>query len=187
MFCDAQRHTAFNNTDQRRFICIFDVIRPEYAAQTNHVCRWVLAQVLLTDCCMSSTSLWPRLVLCCPDVCLGAQLLVSWAGWLAGWLLHDCLIAGWLLHGCLVAKWFLHGCLVSGWLLHGCLIAGWFLHGCLVAGWRLHGCLVAGWCLHGCLIAGWFLHRCLVSGWLLHGCLFAGAVVPSCMLLLSLV
>jgi len=47
MFCDAQRHTAFNHSDETRFICLFDVIRPEYADQQNRVCSKVLAALVM--------------------------------------------------------------------------------------------------------------------------------------------
>jgi aspartyl/asparaginyl beta-hydroxylase (cupin superfamily) len=46
LFCDAHVHTAFNNTDQRRFVLILDVMRPEYASQTNAVCWRVWRAIL---------------------------------------------------------------------------------------------------------------------------------------------
>ncbi len=45
MFCDAHMHTAWNNTNQRRFIMIIDIIRPEYAARQRSICRDVLASI----------------------------------------------------------------------------------------------------------------------------------------------
>jgi aspartyl/asparaginyl beta-hydroxylase (cupin superfamily) len=47
IFCDAQTHMAWNQTDQRRVIMILDVVRPEYQHQTNTVCSNVLASSLL--------------------------------------------------------------------------------------------------------------------------------------------
>ncbi|EGD79976.1 hypothetical protein PTSG_10257 [Salpingoeca rosetta] len=47
MFCDAQRHSAFNQSDESRFICLFDVIRPEYQLQTTLVSSTVLAALLM--------------------------------------------------------------------------------------------------------------------------------------------
>lgn len=46
-FCDAQTHTAWNNTCERRLIMIVDVIRPEFAKQKNRVCAHVLASSVL--------------------------------------------------------------------------------------------------------------------------------------------
>lgn len=42
MFNDAHEHTAWNNTDEERYILSFDVIRPEYRGME----RWVSSQVL---------------------------------------------------------------------------------------------------------------------------------------------
>jgi aspartyl/asparaginyl beta-hydroxylase (cupin superfamily) len=42
MFNDALEHTAWNNTDEDRYILSFDVMRPEYVAAR----RWVSARVL---------------------------------------------------------------------------------------------------------------------------------------------
>lgn len=44
-FCDAQRHTAWNHTDEPRYVLIFDVIRPEFAAQTPWICAKVLGNL----------------------------------------------------------------------------------------------------------------------------------------------
>lgn len=44
-FCDAQRHTAWNKTDQPRYVLIFDVIRPQFAHQTPWICAKVLGNL----------------------------------------------------------------------------------------------------------------------------------------------
>lgn len=44
-FCDAQQHTAWNHTDEPRYILIFDVIRPEFAAQSQWICAKVLGNL----------------------------------------------------------------------------------------------------------------------------------------------
>eukprot|EP01147_Barroeca_monosierra_P011137 gene11137-3197_t len=46
LFCDAHYHTAFNNTDHRRFIVNFDVFRPEFAHREASVCARSLAAIL---------------------------------------------------------------------------------------------------------------------------------------------
>ncbi len=46
-FCDAQTHTAWNHTSQRRLILITDVIRPEFAKQQNRICAHVLSSSVL--------------------------------------------------------------------------------------------------------------------------------------------
>jgi aspartyl/asparaginyl beta-hydroxylase (cupin superfamily) len=43
LFCDAHMHTAWNNTRDRRYILLFDVLRDEYAPQKNAICSHVLA------------------------------------------------------------------------------------------------------------------------------------------------
>lgn len=45
-FCDAHQHTAFNNTDQPRFIVNFDVLRPEFADREVQVCAKALAAIM---------------------------------------------------------------------------------------------------------------------------------------------
>ncbi len=40
-FCDAQYHTAWNKTDQKRYVLIFDVIRPEFLDKTINICAKV--------------------------------------------------------------------------------------------------------------------------------------------------
>lgn len=47
LFCDAHIHTAWNNTDQRRLLFLFDVMRPEFVGQTRSVCANVLASITL--------------------------------------------------------------------------------------------------------------------------------------------
>jgi ornithine lipid ester-linked acyl 2-hydroxylase len=47
MFCDAQTHTAWNNTGEKRYIMILDIMRPQYAAQTKSICSRVLASIYL--------------------------------------------------------------------------------------------------------------------------------------------
>jgi aspartyl/asparaginyl beta-hydroxylase (cupin superfamily) len=42
IFNDAQEHTAWNNTDQDRYVISFDVMRPEYVKQRY----WIASQVL---------------------------------------------------------------------------------------------------------------------------------------------
>jgi len=46
VFCDAHNHTAFNHTDQARFIVNFDVMRPEFAAREAQICARVLASIM---------------------------------------------------------------------------------------------------------------------------------------------
>lgn len=46
-FCDAQTHTAWNQSTQRRLILIIDVVRPEFANQKNMVCAHVLASSVM--------------------------------------------------------------------------------------------------------------------------------------------
>jgi aspartyl/asparaginyl beta-hydroxylase (cupin superfamily) len=45
IFCDAHEHTAWNNTDKRRYILVIDVMRPEYEAQRLAVAARVLASI----------------------------------------------------------------------------------------------------------------------------------------------
>jgi|SRR5947209_2152203 len=47
MFCDAQTHTAWNNTNSKRYIMIVDIMRPEYAARTKSICSRVLSAIYL--------------------------------------------------------------------------------------------------------------------------------------------
>jgi ornithine lipid ester-linked acyl 2-hydroxylase len=47
MFCDAHTHTAWNNTSEKRYIMILDIMRPEYASQTKTICSRVLAAIYL--------------------------------------------------------------------------------------------------------------------------------------------
>jgi hypothetical protein len=43
LFCDAHPHTAWNNTGEKRYILLLDVIRSEYASDKKDVCSRVLA------------------------------------------------------------------------------------------------------------------------------------------------
>ena len=43
LFCDAHPHTAWNNTTEKRYILLLDVIRPEYVSRKKDVCSRVLA------------------------------------------------------------------------------------------------------------------------------------------------
>lgn len=45
LFTDAHQHTAWNKTKENRFILLFDIIKPEYLAQKNEICRSVLAML----------------------------------------------------------------------------------------------------------------------------------------------
>jgi aspartyl/asparaginyl beta-hydroxylase (cupin superfamily) len=47
MFSDAHYHTTWNNTDERRFVLVFDIIRDEYAANKTMVCAKVLGGLSL--------------------------------------------------------------------------------------------------------------------------------------------
>ena len=47
MFCDAHTHTAWNNSNEKRYIMILDVMRPEYAAQKKTICSRVLAAIYI--------------------------------------------------------------------------------------------------------------------------------------------
>jgi aspartyl/asparaginyl beta-hydroxylase (cupin superfamily) len=45
MFCDAHEHTAWNNTDQPRYILLLDVMRPEFAGRRKATAARVLASI----------------------------------------------------------------------------------------------------------------------------------------------
>ena len=47
MFCDAQLHTAWNNTNQKRYVMIIDIMRPEYGRQAKKISSNVLAAIVL--------------------------------------------------------------------------------------------------------------------------------------------
>ena len=47
LFCDARPHTAWNNTNDRRLVMIFDVMRDEFADRKDSVCAHVLADAAL--------------------------------------------------------------------------------------------------------------------------------------------
>ena len=45
MFTDAHQHTAWNKTNENRFILLFDIIKPEFKNRKNEICRSVLAML----------------------------------------------------------------------------------------------------------------------------------------------
>jgi aspartyl/asparaginyl beta-hydroxylase (cupin superfamily) len=45
MFCDAHNHTAWNNTDQKRYIMIIDVMRPDFVSKKIAISSRVLASI----------------------------------------------------------------------------------------------------------------------------------------------
>lgn len=47
MFSDAHMHTTWNNTDERRFMLILDVIQPQFADKGNWVCASSLAALTI--------------------------------------------------------------------------------------------------------------------------------------------
>ncbi len=47
MFSDAHYHTAWNDSNERRFVMVFDIIRPEYAGHKNKICAKVLGALSL--------------------------------------------------------------------------------------------------------------------------------------------
>ena len=47
MFCDAHQHTAWNNTDQNRYIMVIDVFRPEFQPRRREVISRVLTAITL--------------------------------------------------------------------------------------------------------------------------------------------
>jgi aspartyl/asparaginyl beta-hydroxylase (cupin superfamily) len=47
MFCDAHEHTAWNNTDRKRYILVVDVMRPEFVHLKRSVASQVLASIKL--------------------------------------------------------------------------------------------------------------------------------------------
>jgi len=51
VFCDAYEHTAWNNTGRNRYVMVFDVMRPQFSAQTRYVSSRVLASIYLTTWC----------------------------------------------------------------------------------------------------------------------------------------
>jgi ornithine lipid ester-linked acyl 2-hydroxylase len=42
-FCDAHEHTAWNETNERRTVLVFDVMRPEYQSRQTWICANVLS------------------------------------------------------------------------------------------------------------------------------------------------
>lgn len=47
MFSDAHLHTTWNNSDERRFVLVFDIVRPEYSNDSKLVCAKSLAALSL--------------------------------------------------------------------------------------------------------------------------------------------
>lgn len=47
VFCDANKHTAWNNTSKPRFILMFDVIREEFLVREKMICANVLGSLFL--------------------------------------------------------------------------------------------------------------------------------------------
>jgi len=47
LFSDAHRHTVWNDTDGRRFVLVFDVMRPEFAAKKWWMCAQSLAALTI--------------------------------------------------------------------------------------------------------------------------------------------
>ncbi len=47
MFSDAHYHTAWNNSNDQRFVLVFDIVRDEYAHQKHSVCAKVLGALSL--------------------------------------------------------------------------------------------------------------------------------------------
>jgi aspartyl/asparaginyl beta-hydroxylase (cupin superfamily) len=47
MFSDAHRHSAWNNSDSKRYVFVVDIIRPEYYNQRKWICAGVLATLSL--------------------------------------------------------------------------------------------------------------------------------------------
>jgi len=45
MFCDAHEHTAWNNTNSKRYILVVDIMRPEFDDQTKATSSRVLASI----------------------------------------------------------------------------------------------------------------------------------------------
>lgn len=47
MFSDAHYHSTWNDSDERRFVLVFDIVRPEYAHMKHRVCANVLGALSL--------------------------------------------------------------------------------------------------------------------------------------------
>lgn len=47
MFSDAHYHSTWNESDERRFVLVFDIVREEYADQKNMVCAKALGALTL--------------------------------------------------------------------------------------------------------------------------------------------
>ncbi|GAB4200453.1 MAG: hypothetical protein Tsb002_36580 [Wenzhouxiangellaceae bacterium] len=60
MFNDAHEHTAWNNTDQCRYILSFDVMQPQYVKYKNWVSVRVLGRIFLEVTYQNHMWLWHR-------------------------------------------------------------------------------------------------------------------------------
>ena len=49
IFLDAYTHEAFNNSDQKRYILLLDVLRPEFRNRKYRICTWVLGSLSLYE------------------------------------------------------------------------------------------------------------------------------------------
>lgn len=47
LFNDAARHTAWNHTNKRRFVLLFDVIRPEFAHKQFQISSMVFSEIII--------------------------------------------------------------------------------------------------------------------------------------------
>ena len=47
VFCDANRHEAWNSSDKDRYILVFDVVRPEFEQQKSKIIHTVSASIFL--------------------------------------------------------------------------------------------------------------------------------------------
>lgn len=60
MFNDAHEHTAWNNTDEYRYVLSFDVMRPEFTRRRNWVAVRVLGRIFLEVSYQNHKWLWHR-------------------------------------------------------------------------------------------------------------------------------
>ncbi len=76
VFNDASDHQAWNNSNERRYVMLFDVIRPEFVYKKYRICAVVLAALLMQLFAQKTV-----LVRKAPRVLQGMMLF-----WMAGWL-----------------------------------------------------------------------------------------------------
>lgn len=89
IFLDANVHEAFNHSQQRRYVLLMDIIRPEFQQQQEQICRKVLSMLSLYYC-LSLLPAWlsakvQGLAKKLPDMGLDAVLLpfqMVWWLWL---------------------------------------------------------------------------------------------------------